>query len=124
MAEQPPLVGAPLIDLLFEEAGVGRCLVAPDGTVLRTNAEWLRSAGHTDEQVLGKDIIEFFPETRDVARATVARARGGQRVEIPRRAQRIDGREALWEGSIDPVSMDGGTGLIITAREITEQFEQ
>ncbi len=32
-----------LTDLLFEERGVGRCLVAPDGTVLRANGEWLRS---------------------------------------------------------------------------------
>jgi PAS domain S-box-containing protein len=121
MGDQHPVVGAPLIDLLFEEAGVGRCLVAPDGTVVRVNAEWLRSTGYTVEQVLGKDIIDFFPETRDLALATMARARAGQRVEIPRHAQRIDGRKTHWEGSVDPIPMGGETGLLITGREITPQ---
>ena len=112
--------GSPsLTDLLFEEAGVGLCLVAPDGTVVRANAEWLRSTGFAAEQVVGEDIIELFPETRDMAAAMHARARAGRRVEVPRHAQTVNGRETWWEGRIAPVTMDGGTGLLITAREVS-----
>jgi PAS domain S-box-containing protein len=112
---------SPLLDLLFEEPGVGRCLVAPDGSVLRANSEWLRSAGFDLDEVLGADIIELFPETRDMALTLHARARAGHRVEVPRHAQRVLGRETWWEGSISPVEMDCGTGLLITAREVTER---
>lgn len=105
-----------LLDLLFDDGSVGRCLVAPDGTVLRVNGEWLRSTGSSAEDVVGADVIGLFPETRDVALAMHARARAGHHVRVPRHAERVAGREAWWEGSIDPVSMEGGTGLLITMR--------
>ena len=111
---------SPLADLLFEEAGVGRCLVAPDGCVLRANAEWLRSASYGAEQVIGKNIIELFPETRDTVLAMHARARTGRRVEIPRHPHRIQGVHTWWEGNIDPVLLDGGTGLLITVRQVPD----
>jgi PAS domain S-box-containing protein len=106
-----------VVDLLFEDEFVGRCLVAPDGTVLRANREWLRSTGFALDDVLGADIIEQFPDTRDVALAMHARARAGHRVAVPRHARTIEGVETWWEGSIAPVPMDGGTGLLITTRE-------
>jgi PAS domain S-box-containing protein len=115
----PPSTGSPLTDLLFDRAGVGLCLVAADGTVLRANAEWLRSTGLTTEQVIGSNIIELFPATRDTALAMHARARAGHYVEVPRHAQRVNGRETWWEGSVSPVPMEGGMGLLITAREVT-----
>jgi PAS domain S-box-containing protein len=92
--------------------------VAPDRSVLRANAEWLRSAGFTLDEVIGANIVDLFPETRDAALALHARARAGHRVEVPPRAQRVQGRETWWEGSIAPVPMEGGTGLLITAREV------
>ena len=107
-----------LADVLFDEPGVGRCLVAPDGSVVRANAEWLRSTGLTLEEVLGADIVNLFPETRDVAMAMRASARAGNRVEVPRRSRMVDGHETWWEGSIAPVPMEGGPGLLITAREV------
>ncbi|MFL5300726.1 MAG: PAS domain S-box protein [Anaeromyxobacteraceae bacterium] len=106
-----------LLDLLFDDPAVGRCLVAPDGSVLRANRAWLRSTGLAPDDVLGVDIIELFPETRDMALAIHARARAGHHVRVPRHAQRIDGRETWWEGSVDPVPMEDGTGLLITAHE-------
>jgi PAS domain S-box-containing protein len=106
-----------LTDLLFDKVGVGLCLVAPDDTVVRANAEWLRATGFTAEQVVGEDIIALFPETRDMALAMHARARAGHRVEVPSHAQTVNWRETWWEGSIEPVAMEGGTGLLITARE-------
>src|SRR5512140_1141560 len=114
----PTTAWTSLLDVLFDDPGVGRCLVAPDGTILRANAEWLRSAGLGTDDAIGADAIALSPETRDAALAMHARARAGHRVDVPRRAQRIDGRETFWEGSIAPVPMEGGTGLLITAREV------
>jgi PAS domain S-box-containing protein len=117
----PPTTYSPVpTDLLFEKAGVGLCLVAPDGTVLRTNAEWLRSTGYAAEQVIGENILELFSETRDMALTLHARARAGHRVEVPRHAQWVNGRETWWEESVAPVPMEGGMGLLITSREVTD----
>ncbi|BDG06615.1 hybrid sensor histidine kinase/response regulator [Anaeromyxobacter oryzae] len=121
MTVRQELAASALTDLLFEEPGVGRCLVAPDGSVLRANAEWIRSTGFPVDEVLGADVIELFPETRDLALALHARARAGHRVDVPRHAQRVQGRETWWEGSIAPVPMEGGTGLLITAREVRRE---
>jgi PAS domain S-box-containing protein len=115
---------SPLLDLLFEEPSVGRCLVAPDGRVLRANSEWLRSTGFSLDDVLGANIIELFPETRDTALAMHARARAGNRVEVPRHAQQVQGRETWWEGRIEPVPMEGETGLLLTAREVTHAAQR
>ena len=108
-----------LLDVLFEDPLAGRCLVAPDGTILRANSEWVRSTGFTQE-VVGEDVIALFPEVRDMALALHARARAGHRVQVPRHAQTVNGRETWWEGSIEPVPMDGGTGLLITARDVSD----
>jgi PAS domain S-box-containing protein len=108
---------SPLLDLVFDDDAVGRCLVAPDGTVLRANGEWLRSTGLSLDDVLGADILELFPATRDMAGAMHARARAGHRVEVPRHVQRIRGVETWWEGRIEPVALEGGAGLLITTRE-------
>ena len=111
-----------LLDLLFEDALVGRCLVAPDGTILRANSEWLRSTGFTGD-VVGEDAVALFPEVRDMALALHARARAGHHVEVPRHAQTVNRRETWWEGSIDPIPMEGGIGLLITAREVPPASE-
>jgi PAS domain S-box-containing protein len=121
MTVRHELAASALTDLLFEEPGFGRCLVAPDGRVLRANAEWLRSTGFTLDNVLGADIVDLFPETREMALAMHARVRAGHRVEVPRHAQRIQGRETWWEGSIAPVPVENGTGLLITSREVTDR---
>jgi PAS domain S-box-containing protein len=113
------LASRELAELLLQEPGVGRCLVAPDGRVVRANDEWLRSTGLTGETVVGADIVALFPHTRDLARALHARARLGHRVAVPRHVQRIQGRDTCWDGSIAPVPMDGGIGLLITAREVS-----
>jgi len=105
-----------LTDLLFEEPGAGRCLVAPDGTILRANAAWLLSTGLTLD-VLGADITGLFPEPRDTVLSMFARARAGERVEMPRHTQ-LNGRETWCDGTIEPVSMEGGTGLLITVRKM------
>jgi PAS domain S-box-containing protein len=107
-----------LLDLLFEDPQVGRCMVAPDGTALRANREWLRATGLVLDGILGASLVDLFPDARDVVLALHAHARAGRHVELPRHVRRIAGRETWWEGSIDPVRMDGGTGLLITTREV------
>ena len=72
-----------LLDLLFEDALVGRCLLAPDGSILRANSEWLRSTGFTRE-VVGEDIVALFPEVRDMTLALHARARALARATASR----------------------------------------
>jgi PAS domain S-box-containing protein len=108
-----------LLDLLFDECTEGRCLVAADGTIVRANAEWLRSIGLSLDAVLGVDIVALSPATRDAVLAMHARARAGHHVEVPRHPKQVEGRETWWEGSIDPVPLDGGTGLLVTAREVS-----
>ncbi len=110
---------SPLLGALFDEPGVGRCLVAPDGSILRANPEWLRATGFALDEVIGADVVALFPETRDLTLALHARARAGHRVEVPRHAQRVNGRETWWEGAVEPIPMEGGMGLLITAREVT-----
>jgi len=123
MMSRDPALAASLLDILFDEPGVGRCLVGLDGTVLRVNTEWLRSTGFSHDQVMGASIIELFPETRDTALAMHARARAGHEVTVPRHRQVVAGRETCWEGSIHPVPVQGGTVLLITAREITTEVD-
>jgi PAS domain S-box-containing protein len=123
MAEHRTPASGQLVDVLFDEAGVGLCLVAPDETILRVNAEWLRTMGYAGEQVVGEDIVELFPDTRERALALHARARAGERVKVPRHGQRVLGRYVWWEGSIAPVPMKGGTGLLITVREVTAEAD-
>ena len=119
MGERPISLDPALTDLLFDEADVGFCLLGPDGTVLRANREWLRSTGYTRDQVLGEKFVELFPGTRGVTIEMHALAHAGRRVNVPRHDQHIGGRETWWEGSIDPVPMEGGTGLLITARDVS-----
>ena len=124
MPTQRAVAAPTLTNLLFDRADVGLCLVAPDGTILRANAEWLRSTGFSLDQVLGTDIINLFPATRDLSLALHARARAGNHVEVSRHAQFIEGGETWWEGCIDPVSMEGGAGLLIAAREVSHPERQ
>jgi PAS domain S-box-containing protein len=119
MGDTNALGGGSLLDLLFEDPHVGRCLVAPDGSALRANREWLRSTGLPRDRALRASLAELFPDGRGTALAMHGRACAGQRVELPRRVQRIEGRDTWWEGAIDPVPMDGGTGLLFTTREVS-----
>ena len=105
-----------LTELLFERAQSGLCLVAPDGSVLRANSAWLRFAGLPRERVLGAEVIDLFPDCCDASRALHARARAGHHVEVPLQVRKVEGRETWWEGSIDPVELDDGVGLLLTVR--------
>jgi PAS domain S-box-containing protein len=118
MSETSAGLTSSLLDLLFEEPGFARCLVSPDGRALRANGEWLRSTGRTLEEVLGGQMSKLLPVTDGTADALLARARAGQRTEIPRHVRVIEGRETWWEGNIAPLRTDGGVGFLVTDREL------
>ena len=101
----------PLLDLLFEEPGAGRCLVSADGAVLRQNREWARA---TAQGALPGCASEITAALRD-------RVCSGGSVELPRHARRLEGRETWWEGRLDPVATDRGTGVLATLRQVTGQ---
>ena len=75
---------SPLLDLLFDDPATGRCLVAPDGSVLRANAEWLRGNGLALDDVLGEDVLALFPESRREVAPLLDRARAARILARPR----------------------------------------
>ncbi len=109
-------LSAHLADLVFECAGVGLCVVAPDGTVLQANAEFHRVTGFA-QSVVGKGVGELFVGMRHPALALIARARAGATVAVPPHREENNGRPVSWEGTISPAPMEDGTGLLLTARE-------
>jgi PAS domain S-box-containing protein len=110
-----------LLDAAFEHAGVALCLVAPDGTILRINGEWLRCAGMEREAAIGCDLLDLFPEVRPMAAALHARARAGEVVDVPRYVTWIRGREVWCEGRIAPVPVEGGVALLVTTLDVTDE---
>jgi PAS domain S-box-containing protein len=82
-----------LIDLLFQRAQGGVCLLDSGGNVRRANAEWLRLLGRSIEMVGGEGVP-------------------GRLEEIRRRCT-----EAGWDLDISPVALDGGDGILVTVTE-------
>ena len=82
-----------MIDLLFQRAQAGLCLLDSGGKVRRANAEWLRLAGLSFEKVGGEGL-------------------SGRLEEIRRRSA-----EAGWDLDISPVAIDGGEGVLVTVTE-------
>jgi PAS domain S-box-containing protein len=108
-----PRAARELLDTLFEQTGVGLCLVAPDDTVVRANATWLRACRLPAEQVVGRDVLAPFPRWRRDARALQARARAGEQVDLPR----LRRGGVTWDASVSPVRVADDTGLLFTIRE-------
>ena len=107
------LLDGDALGLLFEQAGLGVCLIGADGHVLRVNAEWLRGTG-LSAAVVGTRLDEVVPDVRDPIRAACARARAGERTDLPRRRVLEDGREKFWDGAAVPVSTGDGPGVLVT----------
>ena len=101
---------AALLDLLFDEAGVGRCLIGPDGRVVRASPGWLEQA-------------PLPPEGRPTAPAAAvaeallrARSGPGQRVAVRPHAVQVLGQEVWRDGSIQSVPTAEGVGLLVSVR--------
>ncbi|WP_242343856.1 hybrid sensor histidine kinase/response regulator [Anaeromyxobacter terrae] len=119
--QQQAAISAEVLGLLFARAGVGLCFVAPNLTVLRANAEWLRWSGYAAERIEGEDILAVFPDTRELALSFYERVQRGETVSVPRHGERVLGREVWWEGQLSPVPMETGTGILFTMRDAAEQ---
>ena len=109
------------IDLDAQLSGPGaRCLVGPDGRVRDANDAWFSRTALARERVLGRDVIELFPEARSLFMAVHARVRSGHEVFIPMHAERIAHREFWWAGRVSPVAMEDGPGSLIVMSECVE----
>lgn len=108
-----------LLAAAFERAGVGFCLVGPDDRIIMANDAWLISKGLTPERATGRGIFDLFPEEHDLLVAIHDRVQAGETVNLPRRAQWVEGRETWWEGTAAPLPTPGGMGAVITAREVS-----
>jgi PAS domain S-box-containing protein len=113
----PHAISPEILELLLARAGVGLCLLAPNLTVLRANAAWLRLTGVGAEEVRGADALALFPDTRDLALSLYERVQRGETVNVPRHGERTRGGEVWWEGQLTPIPMEAGNGILITARE-------
>ncbi|WP_242334808.1 MULTISPECIES: ATP-binding protein [Anaeromyxobacter] len=110
-----------LVDALFEQAGVGLCLVSAAGKVVRTNPEWLRVTGHLADEAIGREVAELLPWDRALTRALCEPLAAGERRELPRRPRIVNGREAWWEGRVTAVPLEGGTGRLLALRDVTAE---
>src|SRR5919201_6845470 len=117
--EEPRL--SSLIDALFEEAGVGLCLVAPDGHVVRANRAWLAMTGVDVDDAVGARFVDLMARDRDGARRALERAREGEVVPVPRRLVRLGNRETFVEGRMSPVEARGGTAVLVALRDVTSE---
>ncbi|MCX5731648.1 MAG: PAS domain S-box protein, partial [Deltaproteobacteria bacterium] len=81
------------VDLLFQQARPGLCLLDSEGNVHRANAEWRRLLGRSFEPVGGEGL-------------------SGRLEEIRRRSA-----DAGWDLTIAPVALDGSDGVLLTVVE-------
>ncbi|MHB1162352.1 MAG: PAS domain-containing sensor histidine kinase [Chloroflexota bacterium] len=112
-----------LLSAVFERAGVGLCLVDPRNRVALANSEWLRFADLTAEQTIGHEILELLPEIRSLLTVLLSRARNGETLEMPRHSRKIQGGERWWQGTLSSLPVEGGTGVLISLREVTAQLQ-
>lgn len=118
----PGAAAAPgLVDAVFANAGVGLCVLDPCGRVLRANESWLRMAGLTREAAVGADFWTLFPSSPVPLRELHDRVREGRSIHVPEHPQSVDGRDAWYEALLAPVAVAGGTGILITAWDVTER---
>jgi PAS domain S-box-containing protein len=123
-----PLVAAPpasfegaVLDALFEHEGMALCLLDPAGRVRRASGAWLQSTGLVADEVIGRGIWEIFPETPPELRRLHDEVRAGRTVAVPPHRQLVAGREVWYEGTLVPVPLVNGVGVLVTARDITER---
>jgi PAS domain S-box-containing protein len=96
VAVNPATLGASVLDALFAEAGIARCLALGDGHVVRRSAEWSRYVASVDPGSLPVDV-PFRLATESELR--IAGWAQGDLVRIPpHRAG--PGPGPSWEGSL------------------------
>ncbi|HEX9049641.1 MAG TPA: ATP-binding protein [Anaeromyxobacter sp.] len=104
-----------VLDAMVDRAAVGLCLVGARDEVLRANARWLRAAGASAAEVLGKDVLAPFGRAWRI-RALLARARRGEAVALP--PLRRGG--SAWDARVEAVPLARGTGLVLSLVEAVE----
>jgi PAS domain S-box-containing protein len=97
VAVNPATLEASVLDALFAEAGIARCLALEDGRIVRENAEWLRYAASVDPSSLPAEVPFRVATASELRIAGWARGRGPLRVPSHRAGP---GPGPAWEGSL------------------------
>ena len=109
------------LNVVISNAGAGLCLLDPSGHVVQTNSEWLRVAEFTETETVGRHIWDIFPQSPQELRQMHDRVRAGETIVVPIHRQLLGSREVWYEGRLSPIRMIGGTGVLITAIDVTER---
>ncbi|MGI9318420.1 MAG: PAS domain-containing protein [bacterium] len=113
------------LDVLFNSAAEFIFLIDPEGTILRANQIVFTSTGYSSEEVIGRNIKEFFtPDSQDICDCNFPglRERGFKRADID--FARKDGSIINMECSATAVPDEHGdfTTFLIIQRDITERL--
>lgn len=109
-------VTTPLVDLLFDEPDVGRCLAREDGRVIRVNRAWLHATNRAEVQVLEAHLSELLPRGVGPAEPLIQRALAGERVELRPAQLATKPHDRRWYATLQTVSLEGERYLLLTAR--------
>src|SRR5688500_8778953 len=109
----------------FEQAGVGMVEVDLEGRYLRVNAAFAAFLGVPEEELVGRNVIEFtHPEDRAVEEAAFGRMLGGQfHAQRQKRYRRPDGSDAI--GNLTAVMVRDSSGrpryIVTVVQDVTAQ---
>lgn len=105
-----------LLQILFEDPEVGRCLVDGSGRVVRANRAWLDANGVSGDELSAVCHDGWASRIPSLAPSLHARAREGVRVAVPPHLGR--GSNQWWRGFIDRVDYAGGTHTLVGLRPV------
>jgi len=114
------------LEVLFNSAAEFIFIIDTEGTILRANQNVFTNSGYSSDEVIGKNIKEFFtPDSRHACDCCfpVLRERGHNRTEID--FVRKDGSIINMECSATAVPNEQGafTSFLIIQRDITERLQ-
>ncbi|HEY2517609.1 MAG TPA: PAS domain S-box protein, partial [Polyangiaceae bacterium] len=108
-----------VLNALFGVVEAGLCLLDAHGQVVKVSPAWLTMTGLNSEQVLGRELWEFFPDQTALHRALHDEVRAGKTVLLP---EQLCASRALWYSArLSPVAMNEGVGVLITTTDVTER---
>ncbi len=95
-----------------------------DGIIKYVNPAGARIFGGTEEDVMGREVIQFFPdEDREMIKARLKQLYENEQSMpvIEGRMVRLDGRIAFVEYAAIPFKMDGRTAVQVVIRDVTQK---
>ncbi|HET6908004.1 MAG TPA: EAL domain-containing protein, partial [Mycobacteriales bacterium] len=114
-----------LLHQMFEEAPVAKCLLDPDGVIVRVNRSFCEFFGRGPDELIGLPAIELAdPDDREVARSLKGQAYGGKIVRgVERRYIRADGETRYGRLSLIPIEHASGRAVLFAVVDTTHERE-